>query len=130
MKLDTSPTSKLSLLSALSAIVTQWPGTRPPNRSVCKAIREYFSLLAICDLSQLELWKLRACEYCLRQALDREPRHWVRTAWLMEIYNWQLLVESGAGRDSKPDLPPRNRVYEQALVSHQMLHPNVPLRPF
>lgn len=130
MNLNTTPTSKLDFLTALAAIVTQWQGTRPPNRAVCKTIREYFGLLAICDMSQLELWKLRGCEYCFRLSQERAPRPWLRTAWLMEIYHWQLLVESGGGRDSRPDLPPRNRVYEQALVSHQMLHPNLPLRPF
>lgn len=131
MKLEIDPyTSKLTLLSALAAIVTQWQDSRPPSRSVCKAIRECFSLLAICDTSQLELWKLRGCEHCFREAQETRPRPWVRKAWLMEIYNWQLLLESGCGWDSSPPRPPRNRIREQALVSHQSLHPNVPLRAF
>ena len=120
--------SKSDLIKHLASLVTRWSGERPLSWRQQRAFKKPMKMLGLCSMLDLEKYRWQACVACLEKANGKWVSASLREAWLLETEGWLRLIELGMACNDRPQLP-RNRVHEEALVSHQALHMNLPRRP-
>lgn len=134
MTKEKTPRPKSRLLQDMLDTLATWPGDRNLHKREEWGLRGVMRDLAACDLHVLEQLHLKACLWCFDAAVDYGAWACAREAWLMETWSWQMKLELWIINDGfprPPEPPPRNRIREEALISHQALHLHLglPLKP-